>query len=123
MTSDARWGGGGLPLVAPRRRATASSPAASQGLVLPPAEVCAGAARCHLVLDSAGHSLPDLPHHHCRACCWWQARKLESELDIKIAAYGKLCSNYEYGYSKGESGMATDQASRGLCNRAGRCRR
>ncbi|EFN59854.1 hypothetical protein CHLNCDRAFT_133637 [Chlorella variabilis] len=41
-----------------------------------------------------------------------EARKMESELDIKIAAYGKLCSNYEYGYSKGESGMATDQARR-----------
>lgn len=40
-----------------------------------------------------------------------QARKLESELDVKVAAYGKLCSGYEYGYSKGESGMATDQAS------------
>ena len=38
-----------------------------------------------------------------------QARKLESELDIKIAAFGKLCSGFEYGYSKGESGMATDQ--------------
>lgn len=38
-----------------------------------------------------------------------QARKLESELDIKVAAYGKLCSSYEYGYSKGESGLATDQ--------------
>lgn len=31
---------------------------------------------------------------------------------MKVAAYGKLCSNYEYGYSKGESGMATDQASK-----------
>ena len=39
----------------------------------------------------------------------YQARKLESELDIKVAAYGKLCSSYEYGYSKGESGLATDQ--------------
>ncbi|KAL4429846.1 hypothetical protein ABPG77_010963 [Micractinium sp. CCAP 211/92] len=38
-----------------------------------------------------------------------EARKLESELDVKVAAYGKLCSSYEYGYSKGESGMATDQ--------------
>lgn len=38
-----------------------------------------------------------------------EARKLESELDIKVAAYGKLCSSYEYGYSKGESGLATDQ--------------
>jgi Golgi SNAP receptor complex protein 1 len=38
-----------------------------------------------------------------------QARKLESELDVKIAAYGKLCSGYEYGYAKGESGLAADQ--------------
>lgn len=42
-----------------------------------------------------------------------QARKLESELDIKVAAYGKLCSSYEYGYSKGESGLATDQVCGG----------
>lgn len=42
-----------------------------------------------------------------------QARKLESELDIKVAAYGKLCSGYEYGYSKGESGLATDQVRMG----------
>jgi len=39
-----------------------------------------------------------------------QARKLESDLDIKIAAYGKLCTSYEYGYTKGEAGLATDQA-------------
>lgn len=38
-----------------------------------------------------------------------EARKLESELDVKVAAYGKLGSGYEYGYSKGEAGMATDQ--------------
>ena len=38
-----------------------------------------------------------------------QARKLESELDMKIAAYGKLCSGYEYGHSTGESGLAADQ--------------
>lgn len=38
-----------------------------------------------------------------------QARKLEGELDVKIAAYGKLCSSYEYGYTKGESGLSTDQ--------------
>lgn len=30
-------------------------------------------------------------------------------MDLKIAAYGKLCSNFEYGYSKGESGLSTDQ--------------
>ena len=41
-----------------------------------------------------------------------QARKLEGDLDVKIAAYGKLCSSYEYGYAKGESGLATDQVSR-----------
>lgn len=39
-----------------------------------------------------------------------QARKLESDLDIRIAAYGKLCTSYEYGYTKGEAGLATDQA-------------
>lgn len=38
-----------------------------------------------------------------------QARKLEGDLDIKVAAYGKLCSGYEYGYARGESGLATDQ--------------
>ena len=35
-----------------------------------------------------------------------QARKLEGELDVKIAAYGKLCNGYEYSYTKGESGLA-----------------
>lgn len=39
-----------------------------------------------------------------------QARKLEGELDTKVAAYGKLCSAYEYGYSAGESGLSSDQA-------------
>lgn len=29
---------------------------------------------------------------------------------MKIAAYGKLVSSFEYGYTKGESGLATDQA-------------
>lgn len=29
---------------------------------------------------------------------------------MKIAAYGKLCTSYEYGYTKGEAGLATDQA-------------
>jgi Golgi SNAP receptor complex protein 1 len=42
-----------------------------------------------------------------------QARKLENDLDIKIAAYGKLCSSYDYGYAKGETGMATDQVRAG----------
>eukprot|EP00887_Chlorella_sp_A99_P003875 scaffold11.g3875.t1 len=38
-----------------------------------------------------------------------EARKIEGELDVKIAAYGKLVSSFEYGYTKGESGLATDQ--------------
>jgi hypothetical protein len=39
-----------------------------------------------------------------------QARRLESELEVKIAAYGKLCSSYEGHYrGKGEVGLATDQ--------------
>src|SRR6476619_1972080 len=41
-----------------------------------------------------------------------QARKLESELDMKLAAYAKLCSGFESGYgAKGESGLATEQVS------------
>lgn len=58
--------------------------------------------------------LPPLTRHPT------QARKLESELDIKVAAYGKLCSSYEYGYSKGESGLATDQVG-GSCWVGGWC--
>lgn len=34
-----------------------------------------------------------------------EARKIENELDIKLAAFGKQCSKYEYG-STGESGMS-----------------
>ncbi|GAB4814536.1 hypothetical protein N2152v2_001582 [Parachlorella kessleri] len=37
------------------------------------------------------------------------ARKLESELDVKVAAYGKLCAGFESSYAKGESGLAQDQ--------------
>lgn len=37
-----------------------------------------------------------------------QARKLEGEIDIKIAAFGRICSNLEYGFSKGESGLASE---------------
>jgi hypothetical protein len=41
-----------------------------------------------------------------------KARKLESELDVKLAAYAKLCSGYEGGFtSKGEAGLATDQVN------------
>ena len=39
-----------------------------------------------------------------------QARKIEGDLDTKIAAFGKLCSAFEYGYAAGESGLSTDQA-------------
>lgn len=39
-----------------------------------------------------------------------QARRLESELDTKLASYAKLCSNLDAGWgSKGESGLATEQ--------------
>eukprot|EP00889_Picochlorum_renovo_P004145 jgi/Picre1/31175/NNA_006529.t1 len=34
------------------------------------------------------------------------ARKIENELDMKLAAFGKLCSRYEYGYTGGESGIS-----------------
>lgn len=44
-----------------------------------------------------------------RLACELQARKLESELDVKVAAYGKLCNGYEYTYTKGESGLAQEQ--------------
>eukprot|EP00884_Botryococcus_braunii_P023457 jgi/Botrbrau1/9796/Bobra.0322s0004.1 len=38
------------------------------------------------------------------------ARRLETELEVKIAAYAKLCSSYEGHYrGKGEVGLATDQ--------------
>ncbi|KAI8107100.1 hypothetical protein M9434_001745 [Picochlorum sp. BPE23] len=35
-----------------------------------------------------------------------EARKIENELDMKLAAFGKLCSRYEYGYTGGESGIS-----------------
>lgn len=39
-----------------------------------------------------------------------EARKLESELDSRVAAYGKLCSGFDSSYaSKGESGLAAEQ--------------
>ncbi len=39
-----------------------------------------------------------------------QARKLEGELDVRLAAFGKLCSSFEYGYARGEAGLATEDA-------------
>jgi Golgi SNAP receptor complex protein 1 len=39
-----------------------------------------------------------------------QARKLEGELDVRLATFGKLCSSFEYGYARGEAGLATEDA-------------
>ena len=41
-----------------------------------------------------------------------QARKVESELEGRLAAYAKLCSAYVDGAyrGRGEAGLATDQA-------------
>ncbi|KAG7667058.1 hypothetical protein KSW81_000801 [Nannochloris sp. 'desiccata'] len=56
---------------------------------------------------------PTRPESEATSKAWEElrreARKLEGELDVKIAAYGKLSSSYEYGYTKGESGLSTDQ--------------
>lgn len=44
-----------------------------------------------------------------------QARKLEGELDAKLAAYGKLCTGYESSYAtskRGEAGLSNDQVGR-----------
>lgn len=40
-----------------------------------------------------------------------QARKLEGELDAKLAAYGKLCTGYDSAFAskRGEAGLANDQ--------------
>lgn len=39
-----------------------------------------------------------------------EARKLEGELDVKLAAYAKLCTGFEASYrGKGETGLGTDQ--------------
>lgn len=46
-----------------------------------------------------------------------QARKLESELDAKLAAYGKICTGYDSSYAskRGEAGLANDQVSASPC--------
>lgn len=39
-----------------------------------------------------------------------QARQIESELDAKTTAFGKLCSGHDGSYrAKGESGLAAEQ--------------
>ena len=44
-----------------------------------------------------------------------QARRLENALDVKLGQFAKLCSGYEQSYSRGESGLATDQVSKKPC--------
>ena len=44
-----------------------------------------------------------------RASVMAQARRLENALDVKLGQFAKLCSGYEQSYSRGESGLATDQ--------------
>lgn len=38
-----------------------------------------------------------------------EARRLENALDVKLGQFAKLCSGYDQSYSRGESGLATDQ--------------
>lgn len=39
-----------------------------------------------------------------------EARKLETELDVRLAAFGKLCAGFDTTYgTRGEAGLATDQ--------------
>jgi Golgi SNAP receptor complex protein 1 len=39
-----------------------------------------------------------------------EARKLETELDVRLAAFGKLCASFDTTYgTRGEAGLATDQ--------------
>jgi hypothetical protein len=57
-----------------------------------------------------GGSCPFRPATEHAPLLLLQARKLEGDLDIKIAAFGKAVSGFEYGYAKGESGLATDQS-------------
>jgi hypothetical protein len=43
-------------------------------------------------------------------CIATQARKLEGELDVKLATYAKLSSGFESSYKgKGESGLGAEQ--------------
>mmetsp|Transcript_2481 Transcript_2481/g.7439 ORF Transcript_2481/g.7439 Transcript_2481/m.7439 type:complete len:227 (-) Transcript_2481:548-1228(-) len=44
-----------------------------------------------------------------------QARKLETEVDVRLAAFGKLCAGFDttYGNRSGETGLATDQLAIG----------
>ena len=42
-----------------------------------------------------------------------QARKLETEVDVRLAAFGKLCAGLDttYGSDRGETGLAGNQVS------------
>ncbi len=56
-----------------------------------------------------------VPMHCVTACLCCQARKLEGELDVKLAAYAKLCSGFESSYRSklDSSGLGADQVSAG----------
>ncbi len=45
--------------------------------------------------------------------CARQARKLEAEVDVRLAAFGKLCAGLDttYGNNRGETGLAGNQVS------------
>ena len=71
------------------------------------------AAAVNGVVDVLGHR--PLMRCNTRVCDQWQARKLETELDSKLAAYGKLAAGYDSSYAaKGESGLAAEQVR--LCS-------
>lgn len=49
-----------------------------------------------------------------------QARRLEGELDVKLAAYGKLCSSFDGDGGHGAGPAApTDQVRDKVCHRRG----
>lgn len=49
----------------------------------------------------------------CTTCCGaLQARRLESELDVKLAAYAKLCAGFEANFKlRTETSAGADQVS------------
>ena len=49
--------------------------------------------------------------------CIAQARKLETEVDVRLAAFGKLCAGFDTTYgTRGEAGLATDQVGARKCS-------
>jgi hypothetical protein len=57
-------------------------------------------------------SEPTAQHQHMASALCLQARKLEGELDVKLASYGKLCSGFEAGGKGPGSAAAADQVCR-----------